>query len=338
MKTIQGLSGISAHVVADSISPQGIRLTTFELTYPRIIHSEFMTHRMISRNAASSRAIPFSKMKEQLHGEPVRFGAASPGMQDKGQEHERHVGAGNTARQWWAMARESAVMFAENLHNAGYHKQVVNRLTEPFQIIKVVATATEWENFFWLRDDSAADPTLAELARVMRIAKEQSEPVLLYPGEWHVPYVDMEVYEDETERLVKYSITHTEIRGGEVCIDISPLDAEQALCVSSARCAAVSFRNVDYTYDKSIEVFHRLVGDERKHASAFEHQGTPIQKEDDCRFNEQGDVMPRSINTLAPETWELGVSHMTRNGQLWSGNLKGFVQHRKLIAGENKES
>jgi len=83
-RTIEGKSNIKATVICDSISEQGKRITTFELEYPRIIHSELMTHRMLSRNAASSRAIPFKAMVENLNGKPVRFGAANKGMQDKG--------------------------------------------------------------------------------------------------------------------------------------------------------------------------------------------------------------------------------------------------------------
>ena len=88
MTKVKGKANIVARVVCDSISHDGVRLTTFECEYPRIIHSELMAHRMLSRNAASSRAIPFEKMLQQLDGKPVRFGAANKGMQDTGEEHD----------------------------------------------------------------------------------------------------------------------------------------------------------------------------------------------------------------------------------------------------------
>ena len=47
-----------AEVLIDSVNPAGQRLTTFVLRFPRFVLSEFNTHRMFSRNASSSRAIP----------------------------------------------------------------------------------------------------------------------------------------------------------------------------------------------------------------------------------------------------------------------------------------
>lgn len=327
---IEGKSNITAQVVADSASPEGVRLTTFELVYPRIIHSELMTHRVLSRNAASSRAIPFPKMVENLHGRPVRFGQASPGMQDKGEDFDAPIWPGTRNEKpadAWEDAKGFAVAFSKAFYEAGYHKQVVNRLTEPFQLIKVVATATEWNNFFWLRNDGAADPTLHELARCMHEAKEASTPMLLQPGEWHLPYI---VVEREADGCVSYKINLHE--DGDSLKGSQFLKLEQAKKVSAARCAAVSFRNVDYTLEKSEQVFARLVGDDRKHASAFEHQATPM------KDNNFWSTEPKEVNhTYDPLTWEPGISHMDRAGNLWSGNLKGFIQHRKLIAGENKE-
>lgn len=338
MIRIEGKAGISATILADSISPGGVRLTTFELVYPRIIHSELMTHRDKSRNAASSRAIPFEKMKTQLTGEPVRFGQSNPGMQDKGEAYEGLIDIGpamglshpfmSAPRNAWAAAVEVASKFSEAFYKAGYHKQVYNRLTEAAQMMKTVMTATEWNNFFWLRDDGSADPTIAELARVMREAKDASTPMLLQPGEWHLPYV-ITIRSEANGGLYYYD----DIPKWDDAINpydfYNGLTLEQAKKVSAARCAAVSFRNIDYTLEKSEQVFARLVGDDRKHASAFEHQATPMESEG------AGDWEVNVATRL--ETWEQGVSHMDRNGNLWSGNLKGFIQFRKTIDGENKE-
>lgn len=318
MNEIVGKCGISARVICDSVSANGERLTTFELVYPRIVHSEFMTHRMISRNAASSRAIPFAKMSEQLTGRPVRFGHANPGMQDKGADHDGMVWGRASAEEAWEEAKDFATSFAKGFYDAGYHKQVLNRLTEAFQMIKVVATATEWHNFFWLRDHEAADPTIRELARVMREAAEQAHTVVLKPGEWHLPYVNY--YRDVNDVLHYGDFDNLLWTGYEL---------EDAIKISCARCAAVSFRNVDYDLEKSKQVYDRLVGDARKHASAFEHCATPMK--------------PRTFGIGKPDwnhpgkahTWQEGVTHMDREGGLWSGNLKGFIQYRKLIPGEN---
>ena len=312
---------INAKVICDSVSEVGIRITTFEVEYPRIIHAELMTHRMFSRNAASSRAIPFAKMKEQLTGRPSRFGQSNPGMQDKGEDFDALVDCLRPASAWEA-AKMDALYWAECFNVAGYHKQVYNRLTEPFQAMKTVITATEWDNFFWLRDDAAADPTIAELARCMRVARDESVPKLLKIGEYHLPYV-------KTYRSDYGDIMYVTTPEDERTTDAKDfLTVEDAIKVSCARSAAVSFRNVDYGVDKCIEVYNRLVGDERKHASALEHQATPM-------YNYSGKTFGRTNDPRIPSTWQNGISHADKNGQLWSGNFRGYIQFRKTLAGEN---
>jgi thymidylate synthase ThyX len=335
MKMIEGKCGIYANVVCDSIcNHSGIRITTLELQYPRIVHSEFMTHRMFSRNAASSRAIPFNKMVEQLTGCPVRFGANQSGMQDAG-DHDAFVEGDHDAflegdyyynyepEDAWDKAKKDAIKWSERFHRAGYHKQVVNRLTEPFQMIKVVCTATEWHNFLWLRDHDAADPTIAELAKCIHLALQGSTPVALKAGEWHLPYIELVKNTDSTVPPLYY------MNDGDIGTT-GFLSIEDAIKVSSARCAAVSFRNVDYGLEKSREIHEKLIGADRKHASAFEHQATPMQIENDGYTHDKSVNIPDDSST-----WEPGVSHMDRDGWLWSGNFRGFIQHRKLIHGEN---
>jgi hypothetical protein len=311
MIIVEGQFGTKAKILADSISPAGIRFTTFQIEYPRIILAELNTHRMLAKNSASSRAIPFKKMVEQLTGRPVRFGAANKGMADAG-PHDALIN-GYTAEQWWDLAKLSATRFSDEFHEAGFAKQIYNRLTEPFQMMRTVLSGTEFDNFFWLRNHEAADPTLHELARVMWEARQQSVPVLLQPGEWHLPYVPTLVSSDGSGAF--YYLNDDDVG------TTGHIPLEQARKVSSARCAAVSFRNIDYGLEKCIEVYDRLVGDDRKHASAFEHQATPA-KHNKCIVGQ-------------PDAWEEGISHMDRDYQLWSGPLRGWVQYRKLIPGEN---
>lgn len=330
--TVEGKFGIKATILAHSVSPAGVEMLTYELEYPRLILAELNTHRDKSRNSASSRAIPYLKMLEQLTARPVRFGQANPGMQDKGVDFRAPVAIPGTndrpegpayfnVEDAWEMAKSDAVWWAGAIHEAGYHKQVYNRLVEPFQMMKTVMSGTEWNNFFWLRDDDAADPTIRELARVMREAKEASIPMRLEPGQWHLPYVAKE-YEDDGS--VSYSIV---IEGEGGIEGRQYLTTEEAIIVSCARSAAVSFRNVDYDLKKCKEVYERLVGDERKHASALEHQATPMYDAGYAGYN-----VPQM-----PHTWQDGVSHMDKGMKLWSGNLRGWVQHRKTVPGENME-
>ena len=344
MIKIEGKHGVSATILADSISPQGIRLITYEITYPRMVLAELNTHGMLCVASASSRAIPFAKMGKQLTARPIRFGEANPGMQDKGVDFDAFIKVPGycqameggyytglyepelTHFSWpedaWEAAKNDAIKWSTAFYEAGYHKQVYNRLTEPFQMMKTVLSGTELENFFWLRKHGAADPSLAELARVMFEAREASKPVLLQPGEWHLPYVTIATRHDGKRcYMIEEGIG-----------DWDEMSLEQAIKVSAARCAAVSFRNEDYGLEKCLEVYERLVGDDRKHASSFQHQGTPM-KEAKWVL---GDNIEDEINVpVNPDSWEQGISHADRQGNLWSAQFKGWIMQRKLIPGEN---
>ena len=348
MITIYGKNEIKATVVLDSISPEGNRLITFEIEYPRIVLSELNTHRMLSKNSASSRAIPFEKMLQSLKGAPVRFGQANKGMQDKGEDYNELIytpcyeqqGYGEDAF-WipvqgvtnnigaWNSAKCVAVDHAKGFYDAGYHKQVYNRLLEPFQMMKTVISGTEWANFFWLRDDDAADPTLRELARCMKEAYNKSIPQKLRHGEWHLPYVYYA--EDDLGNDLMYFI-------GDVGQDsFTWLSLEDAIEVSCARACAVSFRNVDYGLEKCKEVYQRLISDSKIHGSALEHTAKVMKKSKHEYGDSSNDVHSGVNHPETPWTWENGVSHVDRDYNLWSGNFKGFIQHRKTIEGENHE-
>lgn len=322
MITIEGKNGIRATILAHSISLSGKEMITWEIEYPRLILAELNTHRQLSRNSYSSRAVPFMKMLDQLNGEPVRFGANQAGMQDKGEDFDAEVNIGPSMglnhpfavgpKQAWQRAKAMAILISQAFFDAGYHKQIYNRLLESFQMQKTVLSATEVDNFFWLRDDDAADPTIRELSRVMREAKEASTSEGLKPGEWHLPYIDISYIAGER---------HYSIHEGDGTHRF--LTAEMAIRVSCARCAAVSYRNEGYGLAKSLEIYTNLVEGDRKHASAFEHQATPMKE-------------PCALITtdFMPHSWEKGISHMDRDGFYWSGNLKGYIQWRKLIPGE----
>lgn len=240
---------IEAKVILDSVSPEGIRLTTFQLKYPRLIHSEFMTHRKPSRNAGSSRAVPIKRVIKNIladPAEPVAWGSNQPGMQ---------AGAELTGirrvlvRLAWHSVKRAAILGARVSQWAGAHKQVANRMLEPWSHIEVVATGTDWANFFALRAHEDADPTIQALAFAILDALEASEPTPLEPGEWHLPYAT----------------------------DPS-LDLETARKVSAARCARVSYLThdgVSTTLEADKALFDRLMGGDPKHASPTEHQATP---------------------------------------------------------------
>ena len=244
----------SAKVIAHSISGEGKELFTLQLRYQRFVHSEFMTHRVFSRNASSSRAIPVAKMIEQVRNDPampVHWGANQPGMQAR-QELEGF--SLEMTQHQWKLAATRAADSAYVMMELGVHKQVANRVLEPFQWISVVVTATDWDNFFALRDHEDADPNICYLAKAMKTAMSNSKPTLLLEGEWHWPYVTTQ------ERVDYYG------------------KDELLSKVSAARCARVSYLTHDgLTPDiaKDIELFDRLAGGIPLHASPLEHQATP---------------------------------------------------------------
>lgn len=243
---------ISAKVIRDSRSVHtDIRITSLALTYPRYIHAEFMTHRVFSRNASSSRAIPITKQIEMVQRNPVmpiEWGSNKPGMQAGRELDTAHKSA---AQNEWILAMNAAVEHAKKLRDLNVHKQIVNRLLEPFATITVIVTATDWGNFFNLRISSLAQPEIMDLALKMRNAMEQSTPIILNQHQIHVPFVTDE--------------------------EMAALSPTMAMMVSSARCARVSYMNHDGTdpdIAKDLALAYRLRKDQ--HASVFEHQAKPM--------------------------------------------------------------
>ncbi len=322
---VEGKGGIRVEVVLHSKSSvTGKELITFLVDHPRIVHAEELKHRQFSYSAASSRAIPAAKMAEQLTGMPVSFGKNQSGMQ-AGEEHTQNViikqfvnydlmDVEYTPKAAWESAKQDAVRWSNAFAEAGYHKQVYNRLTEPFQMIRVLVTATETDNFFWLRNDKAADPTLQEQARCMYEAMQLSVPQILKPGEWHLPFVSSKLVRDSYVDAQHFYEDASETV--ELCLD-------EAIKVSCARCAATSFRNENYGLEKSLQVYDRLVNGDKVHAGALEHTNSPM--------SEQAEGVNVPFN---PHTWEPGISHVDHDGKLWSGNMCGWIQFRKLVPNE----
>ena len=309
-------TNISAKVVCDSISEQGIRLTTFEIEYPRIVMSEFNTHRAVSKNSSSSRAIPVSKMLEHtknINLKPIYFGSKKSGMQ----AGDELVGEDlQYAKSTWESALHSMVHSAKILDGCGVAKEVCNRLVEPFQLVKVVCTATDWDNFFNLRLHPDSDPNICMLAYKMHEAMEESKPYELKEGEYHLPYVN-----------VGWN------GKGEMCYfdeDFNSVELEQAIKLSAASCASVSYRTEGMTLEKADKIFDMLIRAEVVHSSPLEHCATPVSKEVEI---ENSDYLTVGFINKAsdPNTWEDGITHMNKQGQLCSGNLRGFIQYRHLL-------
>lgn len=256
-------------ILADSISPEGIRLITWQLRYWRPIHSELMTHRVFSRNAGSSRARPSQAIIDQVYADPwgpLHWGKNQPGMQAAVELDEAEK---LYAQEKWHEAAQAAAHHAQVINIGGAHKQIVNRLLEPFTYIDVVLSSTDFANWYALRDHKDAQPEIRELASLMKEVQAHSTPILLKPGQWHLPYIE----DADWEEARQFAFDSGTARGRK-----DP-DLEEVLRkVSAARCARVSYRLHDgskTTFDKDLELFDRLLVSQPLHASPAEHQATP---------------------------------------------------------------
>ena len=306
---------ISANIIADSLNTQGQRLTTFVLVFPRIVLAEFNTHRMISRNSASSRAIPFEKMLERCKAEsfmPIRWMKDHPGMQGNTYLNEEDSTFSSAI---WHQAKERAIEAAIDLSNAGVTKQFCNRLLEPFMWHTVIATGTEWENFFSLRAHEAAEIHIQDLAYKMLEAYNAGTPKQLQPGEWHIPFGD----QMDMDRIFALNLKDGDVESPSWYKGI----AELKLKIATARCARISYNTFEGKddYEADIKLHDRLASS--GHWSPFEHCAKAMTESEYDRlgYNLSGDTIG-----CTPYLSEPG----------WCGNFRGFIQYRKTFAQENR--
>ena len=246
---------IAAKIICDSVSIHGHRLTTFELTFPRIILAEFNTHRAFSRNSASSRAIPFTKMVESIEENtfvPIAWIKKHKGMQ--GFEYFEEVSEIKICIDLWFEGRNCAMKYAKMLDSMGVTKQFTNRMLEPYMWHKVIMTSGKegLDNFFALRAHKDAEIHIQELAYIMQNVLNDSTPRPLNVGEWHIPYGnDVHIQGD------------TDVKE----------DIESKIKIATARCARVSYttvgQNENSGYTDDIKLYNRLL--ESGHMSPFEH-------------------------------------------------------------------
>lgn len=306
-----------AEIVEDSISPHEQRLTTMEITFPRIVLAEFNTHRIFSRNSASSRAIPVEKQLIKILKDPfipVYWGVNQPGMQAA---EELDPEEQEAAIELWLEQRNIAVLGAvaliggvESLKDEELqdqiaeisqdyrdiqplprqlHKQIPNRLLEPFMWHTAIVTASEWENYYALRANPEAQPEIQIIAKMMLEAHAQSQPAQVEIGQWHLPYIQQDERDFAIDSLIK---------------------------ISAARCARVSYLTHagQRDLDADIELHDRLASS--GHMSPLEHPATPYS---------QGDWSAiANLDNLR-----------IRNGAQFHGNFRGWHQYRKFVHNEH---
>lgn len=248
-------------ILADSISDAGCRITTMEVTFPRFVLAEFNTHRMFSRNSASSRAIPVTKLIDRITSDPampVWWGKYQKGMSAFEELSPEQI---NVAKVLWLEARDAAIHSARQLMNIGgeqqgVHKQITNRLLEPWMWQTCIVTATDWDNFYALRISKFAQPEIKVIAEMMLEAQTNSTPTLLADGEWHLPLIS------EVDR--KEATYHTYN------------NPDLLLKLSAARCARVSYLTHDGQRDLAADIGLHDTLVSSGHMSPLEHPARPM--------------------------------------------------------------
>lgn len=307
-------SGISAELLAYSINDSGDKIATFKLVFHRYVAEQFLKHRMFSCNATSSRAMSVPKMNEWIENNtamPVFWGAQQKGMSPKN-ECVNLIGTSDTywkrRAEHWINARDSAILFASDYWDAGYHQQIPNRLTHAFQMASYIVTATEFDNFFNLRlHDDAAQDEIKILAKCMKECLDNAKPntiasYMFHPG-WHMPYVT--AYE-----RVKY-------------------DLKDCLIISAARCAIVSYNN--HTTDEPLPlekaklIYSKLIEDTNPHYTPLEHAARieTIEENELVRCMQVAACMK-----IGPYK---GISKAKQRQLIFYANLRGWLSNRYCI-------
>ena len=309
-----------AKIILDSISPAGNRLTTVQITFPRIVLAEVVTHRLLyettrgeveytctartatrelSKNSSSSRAIPSWRLAEQVLEDPyvpTPFTKNCKGMQAKERlaAHESHE-----AECVWVEMVQANVEACGQLHNLGVHKQQANRLIEPFAWVTQLLTATQdgWANFFHQRCHQDCQPEFRKVARMLYLKYRDSKPAEVCLGGWHLPFI--------TDSLIVATRSFA-----------TEYDVQKLKNVSAGMCAWVSYQPPGEValpakdlMEKALNTCDKLMGDSPYgrtsgplHASPFEHQATPA----------------------------ASAAEAAR----YRSNLTGWVQRRKMMNGE----
>lgn len=332
-------------IIADSKSLQGDRLTTFVVTFPRIVLAEFNTHRMFSRNSASSRAIPFETMVKRVEEHPfipIAWQKDHKGMQGTEYLDEKES---KGAIQAWLESRDDVVSRAKYLNELGnVTKQLCNRLLEPFMWHTALITATEFENFFALRCpqyqnpvDSVDDPiyfkSRKDYCDFYNVEDKGTDLTWLKhnkgQGEIHISLLAeamWDAYNESTPKQLKAgeyhipfgdSFDHEKLSKLEDCLNHTDLYEEDLkIKIATARCARVSYLNYEGKddYEADIKLFDRLKSME--HYSPFEH-------------------VAKAMNEYEYESYQKkrpskdGIGSFGEKG--WCRNFRGFIQLREIL-------
>lgn len=342
---------IEAKIICDSINEQGNRVTTMILTFPRFILAELNTHRMFSKNSASSRAIPFQKMVKMCEEDPfipIAWQSHHSGMQ--GEEYLTGLKATKAKNNWIASSKQ-AVLMAKILDNSEVTKQLCNRLLEPFMWHTVLLTATEFNNFFELRCPKYRSPVdkiflhkskkdcIANHSNSDNLSKFKDFTIVDWlrinesGAEIHMQALAESIWNAMNEskpKLLKAGEWHAPYQDqidvqelGKVTGSYnftSPENIEARLKICSARCARLSYMTQDnqIDYQKDIELHDRLLSS--GHMSPFEHC---------CKVMSIYEY--ESFLKGESDLYDGGEYIIENNIKGWCYNYRGFIQYRYLL-------
>ena len=288
----------------------GKKIFTMDLQFPRVALAEFLTHRVMSKNTASTRAIPLKSHVEHVRANTYmpdwtrNQGGMSGGVLS---EASKEVANENLLKALDYMCDFVEFLGGdEKFGNLHIHKQDAGRYIEPFSYITLRVTSTQWKNFLWLRNDEAAYPPMQVLAKLVQTALDEAEVFELKEGEYHLPDIRRE-RGAHTGEIYYYSPEGVE------------LTLQQAIEMSMSLCAQQSFRKADSSEAKTESVIDKLFNGNKVHASPSEHPAMALDEQ--------------NISFIWPE----GVTHLDRKGNYWSGNFKGWIQHRQLLPNHDAE-
>lgn len=333
----------NVEIIADSVNQFGNRIVTPAIVFPRIVLSEFNTHKMISKNSASSRAIPPEKMLRAVKENPfipLRWQKEHTGMQGFEYYTSEEVAELRLVEDWLE-DRDHSVMIAERLGEKKVTKQIINRLLERYMWHKVVCTATEWENFFALRAHQDAEIHIQKIAFMMIDAFNEHEPKKLSGGEWHVPYGDRM----DEGKLAELFETGFEHNPGFIIGASNIVNAK--IKIATARSARTSYTVIGEegkpdNYGADIKLHDvRLIPP--GHNSPMEHANRAMTEEEFETFSKTI-VIPRDqfeeYKSKNPLRW-YQVMHVSKKEIVitefgWCQNMRGFIPYRYMIPNENR--
>lgn len=316
---IETPNGGYAEVIQHSVSPEGKEIITFSVKYGLIVHSEWIRHRLLSNSVKSNRAVSMKQIRKEVIEDPyvpIKFGGQQAGMVAI---DEDQFGYAKVCRWLWKNSRWGAVGVHWLFEKLKLHKEITNRILNPWQWVRSTTTATDYDNFYKLRLHKDAQKDINVIAKAMHEALQLSEPMLINAGEYHVPYVSR-------RRTGNGELEYYDSDGTQ-------LNTQQAIEASCARCARSSYDNHDGTkasyFNRATakgrsdqEIYQDLINSDPVHGSCGEHQATPLV----VAYKNKKPIYPAGMTHVSVEDGILTTKY-------WSGNLLGFIQHRQTTKG-----